>query len=294
MINMSDKVRQEAEKALKDHQIWVDVLTDLLEKNGNVEQAAEQMQVSRQAFYRSLKTDVSKMHPKLIRTLLIETEEPFIKLIRAVLGIHDQQPLYISEEIETSFLQHAKTTLSDMQYDILARHFGLESHDQETFEQIGNTYNITRERCRQIEAKALRLLRSPESIQYLFPDNTDQLIKTLNEIDQVKNLRDSQIQKMKIAQQSKNIYDTQLQHLTEPNASWNEHTMKAVELEYIGLDIRSYHVLFAHGCKTLYDVVQLTEEEISTFRNAGKNTVINIKYCLKKNFGLTLKANPSK
>ena len=40
--------------------------------------------------------------------------------------------------------------------------YGLQSHYEYTLEEAGNKMNVTRERIRQIEAKALRRLRNPD------------------------------------------------------------------------------------------------------------------------------------
>jgi len=39
--------------------------------------------------------------------------------------------------------------------------FGLEDNQPRTLEEVGKLFNVTRERIRQIEAKALRRLRHP-------------------------------------------------------------------------------------------------------------------------------------
>ena len=39
--------------------------------------------------------------------------------------------------------------------------FGLEDGHPRTLEEVGKSFNVTRERIRQIEAKALRKLRNP-------------------------------------------------------------------------------------------------------------------------------------
>jgi RNA polymerase primary sigma factor len=39
--------------------------------------------------------------------------------------------------------------------------FGMEDGSEHTLEEVGNTFAVTRERIRQIEAKALRKLRHP-------------------------------------------------------------------------------------------------------------------------------------
>ena len=45
--------------------------------------------------------------------------------------------------------------------DLLRLRFGLEDGRSRTLEEVGQQFNVTRERIRQIEAKALRKLRHP-------------------------------------------------------------------------------------------------------------------------------------
>jgi RNA polymerase primary sigma factor len=52
-------------------------------------------------------------------------------------------------------------TLTPREQRILELRFGLEDGRSRTLEEVGNVFNVTRERIRQIEAKALRKLRHP-------------------------------------------------------------------------------------------------------------------------------------
>jgi RNA polymerase primary sigma factor len=52
-------------------------------------------------------------------------------------------------------------TLTDREQKVLRLRFGLDDGRTRTLEEVGKEFNVTRERIRQIEAKALRKLRHP-------------------------------------------------------------------------------------------------------------------------------------
>ena len=52
-------------------------------------------------------------------------------------------------------------TLTPREAKVLALRFGLEDGQSHTLEEVGTVFHVTRERIRQIEAKALRKLRHP-------------------------------------------------------------------------------------------------------------------------------------
>ena len=52
-------------------------------------------------------------------------------------------------------------TLTDREQQVLRLRFGLDDGRARTLEEVGRVFNVTRERIRQIEAKALRKLRQP-------------------------------------------------------------------------------------------------------------------------------------
>ncbi len=52
-------------------------------------------------------------------------------------------------------------SLSDRERRVLQLRFGLEDGRSRTLEEVGRDFGVTRERIRQIEAKALRKLRHP-------------------------------------------------------------------------------------------------------------------------------------
>ena len=73
---------------------------------------------------------------------------------------------------------HVLTSLSERERKILEMRFGLVDGFGHTLEEIGNLYSVTRERIRQIEAKALRKLRHPTRVHHLhgFLENHQELV----------------------------------------------------------------------------------------------------------------------
>jgi len=66
----------------------------------------------------------------------------------------------ISQDL-TAQVEKALATLSQKEKDILRLRFGIGEEGEHTLEEVGKRFAVTRERIRQIEAKALRKLRHP-------------------------------------------------------------------------------------------------------------------------------------
>jgi RNA polymerase primary sigma factor len=64
-------------------------------------------------------------------------------------------------------VQNALSVLSERERQVLELRFGLVDGKDHTLEEVGRYFNVTRERIRQIEAKALRKLRHPTRSRHL-------------------------------------------------------------------------------------------------------------------------------
>ncbi len=76
----------------------------------------------------------------------------------------DSQPSPVSQaakQLLKDHLDEVLATLSDREARVLKLRFGLEGAKQMTLEEVGKVFGVTRERIRQIEAKALRKLKHP-------------------------------------------------------------------------------------------------------------------------------------
>jgi RNA polymerase primary sigma factor len=67
----------------------------------------------------------------------------------------------VTQELLRDDLEEVLKTLSEREREVLALRFGLGDGNPRTLEEVGQYFNVTRERIRQIEAKALRKLRHP-------------------------------------------------------------------------------------------------------------------------------------
>ena len=76
--------------------------------------------------------------------------------------MHEVEQNNLREKIE-----EVLTGLSDQEQKVLRMRFGLDDDTPKTLEEIGKVFGVTRERIRQIEAKAIRKLRHPSRLKLL-------------------------------------------------------------------------------------------------------------------------------
>ncbi len=74
---------------------------------------------------------------------------------------------YATNEILKEEIRNVLSTLQDREQEVLELRFGLVDGTSHTLEEVGKKFNVTRERIRQIEAKALRKLRHPSRAKKL-------------------------------------------------------------------------------------------------------------------------------
>ena len=108
-----------------------------------------------------------------VRRILRSAEEPIS--LESPVGDEDSSSLgdfiededapspmdFAAREMLREQIQHALEALSDRERDVLELRFGLKDGRDHTLEEVSRYFDVTRERIRQIEAKALRKLRHP-------------------------------------------------------------------------------------------------------------------------------------
>jgi RNA polymerase primary sigma factor len=107
-----------------------------------------------------------------VREILKIAQEPVS--LETPIGEEDDSHLgdFIEDQEATSPAEHAasemlKEKLEDVLDNVLRLRFGLDDGRTRTLEEVGRVFGVTRERIRQIEAKALRKLRHPSRSKQL-------------------------------------------------------------------------------------------------------------------------------
>ena len=119
------------------------------------------------------------MPTEKVREILKIAQEPVS--LETPIGEEDDSHLgdFIEDQDATSPAEHAAyellkeqlesvlDTLTDREENVLRLRFGLDDGRTRTLEEVGKVFGVTRERIRQIEAKALRKLRHPSRSKQL-------------------------------------------------------------------------------------------------------------------------------
>jgi len=114
-----------------------------------------------------------ELEPTKIREIIKISQEP--TSLEAPVGDDDESRLgdfiqdltspspydSASQELLKEHLEEVLSTLSDREKRVLIMRFGLDGSRPKTLEEVGREFKVTRERIRQIEAKALRKLKHP-------------------------------------------------------------------------------------------------------------------------------------
>ena len=87
-----------------------------------------------------------------------------------MLAAKQTKTTYVSFLISSRIL----SSLTPREERVLRMRFGIEMNTDHTLEEVGKQFDVTRERIRQIEAKALRKLRHPSRSESLISFLDDQ------------------------------------------------------------------------------------------------------------------------
>lgn len=146
-------------------------------------------------------------------------------------------------------------------------------------EEVGTEFGVTKERIRQIEAKAIRKLRFQYRKGSILCVSKAELRKAQNEAERYKEKAErlqAELDKVRnIAPEQREEADKKGVLLEEP-------------IDILDLSVRSYHCCLRAGVNTLGDLCGKTYSEMKRVRNMGKTSLKEIENKMHE-YGLTFK-----
>ncbi len=132
-------------------------LTQKLGREPKIKEIAKEMQMSVDEVENLIKIS---QQPRSLSTPVGDDKETTLEQFVAD---NNQPSLYdkVSRELLKDALNKVLETLSPRERKVLIMRFGLEDGKPKTLEEVGKEFKVTRERIRQIEAKAIRKLKHP-------------------------------------------------------------------------------------------------------------------------------------
>jgi hypothetical protein len=182
-----------------------------------------------------------------------------------------------AREVYIQGIYNVLATLTEREQWVLTSRF----QRKLTLEQCGKEYGITRERIRQIEAKAIRKLRHPSRSNML---KSVPLTELQAKHTEYCNLKDEY-------EWLKKAFESLTARKAEPGVIMpmvEYATLLETPLEAMGLSGRSYNCLRRAGKDTLGDIVEMYEHELAKVRNLGRKSYEEVIAKLKE-YGLGLK-----
>lgn len=132
-------------------------LTQKLGREPSTKEIAKEMQITTDEVENLMRIS---QQPKSLSTPIGDDKETTLEQF---ISDSSQPSLYdkVSKELLKDALGKVLETLSPRERKVLLMRFGLEDSKPKTLEEVGKEFKVTRERIRQIEAKAIRKLKHP-------------------------------------------------------------------------------------------------------------------------------------
>jgi len=146
MVDQINRFYKTQRKLMQKHGKDPDVKEIAKDMEISVDDAENLMRISQQP--KSLSTPVGDDKEATLEQFIADRSKP---------SLYDA----VSTELLKDALQEVLETLSPREKRVLIMRFGLEDGKPKTLEEVGKEFKVTRERIRQIEAKAIRKLKHP-------------------------------------------------------------------------------------------------------------------------------------
>ena len=140
-------------------------LANVLQRDPSLEELAESCDLEVQKVIDILKRD--KNIVSLDTPIKEDEDSSLVEFIPSDANFDDVVMHEVEQHNLREKIEELLTGLSDQEQKVLRMRFGLDDDDPKTLEEIGRVFGVTRERIRQIEAKAIRKLRHPSRLKQL-------------------------------------------------------------------------------------------------------------------------------
>jgi len=173
-------IRQAATRAIADQARTIRIPVHMIETINKLMRVQKKLiqKLGREPTEKELSVEM-EMKPEQVRAVYRMAQQPIS--LQSKVGdnddakygdfIADQSAENPSEQTAYAMLRdrlhEVLDTLNDRERQVLDYRFGLSDGSPKTLEEVGKQFNVTRERIRQIEAKALRKLRHPSRLKKL-------------------------------------------------------------------------------------------------------------------------------
>lgn len=152
-----------------------------------------------------------------------------------------------------------------------------------TYEQAGKHFNVTRERIRQVEAKAIRKLRHPRHWKHWKKDTMDKVFEVAEDRDRLR------LENMELKSRLTKIMDAMgMKEEQKQRVMDTKEKAPDVSLDELELSVRSYNCLKRVGVAKLSDFDGWTMERLMKVRNLGRKSMEEVLHKLKE-YGVEIK-----
>lgn len=219
------------------------------------------------------------------KELVLPEEDPYESLIKAVFSINSNEVISYPVDLKES-VNHVLSTLTMREQTVIKMRFGFDDYNKMTLEEVGKEFKVTRDRIRQIEAKALRKLRHPNRSRILKYGLIEFNLEEKKEEIKI-------IESRKLSEKALEEYKNNIKKMLETSEDPINKVIdvsSTITIEELEFCVRTYNCLHRFAkLETLCDVLMMNNTELMKIRNFGQKSLNEVNKKLNEfltDFGL--------
>lgn len=177
-------IRQAITRSLADRARTIRIPVHMVETINKMERIARQtlQRTGAEADAALLAVEMAIPEERILRILNIAKEPISLETLEGDIEDESLMPQFdaMAQESLVRVVKEVLDSIDPREAEILRMRFGIDMDDDHTLEEVGQQYDVTRERIRQIEAKALRKLKHPsrsEKLETFISEKTREAIR---------------------------------------------------------------------------------------------------------------------